>query len=167
MFSYDSLSTIADSYTPLLFIGCIISGVFRFKKNDSAASLKGLAGVLLCYLVMVLDHHFLFWASLGLDYSTHSSVAFALAYFLVHGEWRQGILRFVVAASLLAYYWLEIYQQYHSLADIVMTIIVVWPVIFCAYFLLDTFNVFRAGTGVGFGKGRAIPDDVISESGNG
>lgn len=164
MLSYDALDAIADSYTPLLFIGCMISGVFRFKNNDKLASLKGLAGVLLCYLVMVIDHRFLFWESLGLDYSTHSSVAFALAYFLVYRQWRRGILRFVVVVSLLVYYWLEIFQQYHSIEDIVSTIVVIWPMVFGVYFLLDTFSGSRFWSR--HGKGAAETDNVICESRN-
>lgn len=166
MFSYDTLGTVADSYTPLLFIGCVIRGAFRFKNNDRLVSLKGFAGVLLCYLVMLVDNHFLFWESLGLDYSTHSSVAFALAYFIVHREWRSGILRFTVVASLLAYYGLEIYQQYHSLADIVSTLVVIWPMMFGVYFLLEAFRGFRFWGGARHGKEVAETDNVISEPGN-
>lgn len=166
MLSYDALDAIADSYTPLLFIGCMISGVFRFKNNDKLASLKGLAGVLLCYLVMVIDHRFLFWESLGLDYSTHSSVAFALAYFLVYKQWRQRFLSFAVVASLSAYFWLEIFQRYHSIADIISTLVVIWPMIFGAYFLLDAFSRFRFWVGSHHEKGRSETDNVICESSN-
>ncbi len=157
MFSYDTLDTIADSYSPLLFIACVIRGAFRFKNNDRLVSLKGVAGILLCYLVMVIDNRFLFWQSLGLDYSTHSSVAFALAYFLVHRKWRSGILQLAVTASLLAYYGLEIYQQYHSLADIVSTLVVIWPMIFGAYFLLELFEGSGFGEGPVTGKGWRKP----------
>ncbi len=166
MLSYETLDTIADSYTPLLFLGCVIRGVFWFRNNERLVSLKGLVGVLLCYLVMVVDNHFLLWKSIGLDYSTHSSLAFALAYFLVHKQRVQGVLRFAVTGSLLAYYGLEIYQEYHSLADIVTTIIVVWPLILGAYFLLDSFRVFRVGARAALGNERAATDNVISESSN-
>lgn len=159
MISYESLDTIADSYTPFLFVGCLIRCISLVRSNDRFAWLKGLAGVSLCYLVMAVDNYFLLWKSIGLDYSTHSSVAFALSYFLVHNQWSQGVIRFVIPASLLAYYWLEMVQQYHSLADIVSTIFVVWPMILGAYFLVEALRGFRFGT-------RSCLGSAISESGN-
>jgi hypothetical protein len=77
-----------------------------------------LSALVIAYSFMWADNAFLWWPSVGLDYSTHSAVALALAAAI--GASSPG-LRLPVAATVLAYFLLMLHQQYHTVADIVST----------------------------------------------
>ncbi len=123
--SYELLDSIADSYNPLLFVACLIMSAYRWRQ-DKTALLRLIMGLALAYGVMFFDKKTQLWASFGWDYSTHSAVALVLVLFLIHRHLLtlQSIL---LLGSLLAYYALEMYQQYHTLADIVTTALVIGP----------------------------------------
>ena len=137
MLSYEVLDRIADSYTPILLIAFIIFSIIYYKRGDRLAGLKGLLGTLVCYLIMWLDNHLEIWPSISLDYSTHSSVAFSLVYFLIHKRDSRNPASIGIIVSLVFYYLLVLYQQYHTVLDIVSTLVVVIPLIIYIYKGID------------------------------
>ena len=133
MTSYQFWDTIADAYTPLLFLAYIVFSIIYFRDGDRSAWLKGLAGIVLAYAIMFLDKITQLWSSLSLDYSTHSAVALVLIMFLVHKRPMKSLSWIALVLSLVAYYCLEVYMAYHSVADIVSTVIVLMPLVVVIY----------------------------------
>lgn len=133
MTSYELLDTIADTYTPLLLISYLVYSIIYFRAGDRSAYLKGFCGILIAYLVLLLDHATQIWHRFGMDYSTHSSVALALIIFHIHKRRLSTPVAISIMTSLLAYYLLEVYQKYHSIADILSTITIVTPLILLGY----------------------------------
>lgn len=136
MSTYELLDTIADSYNPLLALACLVFAVIYFRAGDRLAWLKGLSGIVAAYSIMFLDKAANLWESVSLDYSTHSAVALVLIFFLVHKRSFQNLMTLVFIGSLAAYYCLEVYQNYHTVADIVSTFIVVAPVTALIYWAM-------------------------------
>ena len=136
MTTYETLDAIADSYNPILFLVYIAFSIIYFRAGDRIASIKGFLGILICYVIMFLDNALEIWNSLGLDYSAHSSVAFALVFFHIHKRKLKSLMAIGFIMSLIGYYLLELYQQYHTLLDIVSTVIVAGPIIFLIYQLV-------------------------------
>lgn len=82
---------------------------------------------------MIIDRLSAGWSRFGLDYSTHSAVALALVFYLFW-QWRTKAFHVFLAVTLLAsYYALEVYQNYHSLADIVTTVAAILPALLFIY----------------------------------
>jgi hypothetical protein len=125
MTTYEILDAIADSYIPLLFLGYIFFATVYWRHGDRLAAVKGFAGVLAAYALMFVDHVLQLWATVGLDYSTHSAVSYALIAFHVHKRAWNSAAAFSLCLSLILYYALEVYQRYHSVADIITTALVV------------------------------------------
>lgn len=133
MTQYEALDLIADTYTPVLAIASLILGYRLFHQGDRLAPLRCFLGVLACYILTFLDEFFRVWAKFSLDYSTHSAVAFAFIYFLAH-KLNPTQKEFVfLMLSLVAYYLLEIYQEYHTLLDIASTCLIIAPVFVLIY----------------------------------
>ncbi|PCK06961.1 MAG: hypothetical protein COA42_16740 [Alteromonadaceae bacterium] len=133
MTRYEILDSIADTYTPLLLIAYLSYSIFYFRAGDRTAYLKGLWGLAVAYLIMFLDNATQLWHAFNLDYSTHSSVALAFIMFHLHKRKLVTPPAIGIIGSLLAYYLLEIYQQYHSAADILSTVIIIAPLILLGY----------------------------------
>ncbi|WP_331347052.1 hypothetical protein [Cellvibrio sp. UBA7661] len=125
--SYEALDAIADTYIPLLLIVFLL-GVFGKTYRlwpDYRGPLTGFlyfAGLLvIAYGLMFFDKAVGLWPTLGLDYSTHTAVALSLVFALCNifpDRWRW------LVVSMLAYAGLMLYQQYHSLLDIISTSVV-------------------------------------------
>jgi hypothetical protein len=98
-----------------------------------------MVSLVLVYTIMFVDKHFEFWLGFGLDYSTHSALSLVLVMCL-SVMWRR--LLVLWWGSLLGYFLLMLYQQYHSVADIVSTVIVLvgllYPFFFKAYKIINT-----------------------------
>lgn len=128
MLTYEQLDFIADLYIPVIgFISLFfLVNVFRslglLKALINAALLAG--AVVYIYVLMFVDQHFLLWQSLGLDYSTHTALALVFVVFLALKGFR---LMVVSVLSMLFYAGLMVYQDYHSVLDIVSTCGVVVP----------------------------------------
>lgn len=137
MNTYELLDTIADSYNPILFICYLAYSVIYYKQGDKLAWLRGLSGIVLCYVLMAVDKTYKIWEGLGLDYSTHSAVSLVLIIFLVHKRRYTSKTTFSIISSLFAYYMLVLYQKYHTTADIISTIIVVSIFNYMAYFAIN------------------------------
>ena len=128
--TYEQLDFIADSYIPLLFIAVL--GVVA--KNGAGKGLITIGlntwpvilGVAWIYSLMFIDEKLQLWPSLGLDYSTHT----ALALVFVTALCFSGPLAFAGSIlTMLGYCLLMVYQEYHSIADIVSTALVILPVL--------------------------------------
>lgn len=126
--NYENLDTIADAYIPLL-LAIYLGGLIRILyldwpnyRRSGLTLLFGSGSLLIAYGIMFLDNATGIWPSLGMDYSTHTAVAFALIFsisllFPAKRLWLTG--------SLVAYILLMLYQRYHSLADILSTLLIV------------------------------------------
>lgn len=125
MTEYEIIDAICDSVNPILFFTALgIAGANLFKRNfKSSASVFGMlvGGLFLVYGIKYLDSLFKIWESFGGDYSTHTAFAIAASIAISAGSslgrWMAGIFVVYVIAML--------YQQYHSVLDIVTTGIVI------------------------------------------
>ncbi|MEH6345385.1 MAG: hypothetical protein V7785_09890 [Bermanella sp.] len=130
MLDYQTLDTIADSYTPLLALLCLgFLAKSAYQKDFSNVKVQGLFiiyALVVSYGIMVWDNQFNVWPALGLDYSTHTAVAFSLVaslclMFKPFVKWYMTSL----FSSLLMYGALMKYQNYHSYTDMLSTALVV------------------------------------------
>ncbi len=126
--SYEQLDAIADSYIPVLLILFLLGlgrNAYRLWPDYRASvfSLLYLLGLLIIsYGLMFFDNAVRLWPALGLDYSTHTAVALSLVFALCtlfQKQWKW------LAASMLAYAGLMLYQEYHSVLDILSTGLVI------------------------------------------
>ncbi len=130
MLDYHTLDNIADSYTPLLALLCVgFLAKSAYKKYFSRVKVQGLFviySLLVSYGIMAWDNQFTVWPALGLDYSTHTAVAFSLVASLC--LMFKPLAKWCVASlfsSLLMYGALMKYQNYHSYTDMLSTALVV------------------------------------------
>lgn len=136
--TYETLDSIADAYVPLLALLALMQAIywagFRYKVRAIAAKLAVLTCLLgLAYLLMFIEMRLELWSSASLDYSTHTAVACVLVVFLCFcnkAVWP------VVSTSLAVYVLLMLYQEYHTVADILSTALVLAVLIFPCYFLV-------------------------------
>lgn len=123
--SYQTLDAIADAYVPALaLLWLLLVLVALLARRWQAALMRvglGAATLAIAYGLMWLDGVLGAWAAAGLDYSTHAAVAFALV--SVAGAASRRLV-LPAAISLVLYAGLMLYQRYHSVADIVSTLIV-------------------------------------------
>jgi len=125
LLSYVTLDRIADAYNPILAAAWLLLVCRTFLIRGWRAGLiqtgLGIGTLLIAYGLMWLDNAFGFWPALGLDFSTHTAVAFALGATIFA---MSRPCRLAVAVSFAAYVLLVLYQQYHSIGDIVSTLLV-------------------------------------------
>ncbi len=125
--SYDQLDKIADSYIPLLlilFLGGFGRNAYLLWPNWRVPlfSFLYLIGLLvMAYGLMFFDNAVRLWPAFGLDYSTHTAVSLSLVAALIRLSPALGIWLLV---SFVGYLGLMLYQQYHSLLDILSTALV-------------------------------------------
>ncbi|MCP5207672.1 MAG: hypothetical protein H7A01_10745 [Hahellaceae bacterium] len=126
-----TLAFIADCYSPaLVLLGLILlttrvsSYGIRTGIYDSLSIVLPLAFI---YGFMFVDNDIGLWHAASLDYSTHT--AFALVWVLFTCQSSKKLLLPTII-SLVCYFILMMYLQYHSLADIVTTSMAVTPVIY-------------------------------------
>ena len=126
MLNYETLDAIADTYTPLLALlafGMVVSGLWMAQWKLSAIKSLSLVGTaFIAYGFMTLDAYFNIGSFLSLDYSTHTAVSLGLIIFLYFNARRLAIVWIV---SFILYLMLMLYQQYHTIADILVTGVVV------------------------------------------
>ena len=120
--TYRILDAVADSFNPLLALVALAIPLLQKPRNLPAAiayyvSTGAVIG--LVYLVRALDHRYLLWTSLGLDYSTHSAFAASLVV-SIGAFYRRWHVPLVCAA--IAYFSLELIMRYHGLADILTSV---------------------------------------------
>ena len=133
--TFEQWAFIADLYTPMIVIICVISMVKLEREQGMRSGLFSLSGVLLStafiYAVMFVDNTLEIWPAFNLDYSTHTAIALVfIGYFIVYTPKLRGVMVF----SIVGYALLMIHQKYHTLSDIISTTIIVMPVILlCQY----------------------------------
>ena len=119
---FQTLDNIADAYTPALLATCLLLLLQSCMQKNWPHVIKQVSllacGLGLTYTTMLLDHTFNIWPSLNMDYSTHSAIALALSVFLIYNL---PAMTLFWLSALIAYFLLMLYQQYHSLSDIVTT----------------------------------------------
>jgi hypothetical protein len=126
--NYQQLAFIADTYTPILIALTLLQ---LYKQRQSSNHFKASVIVLLSstvfiYAMMFIDQWFGIWPAMNMDYSTHTAIALVFVIYLA------GVSRFYMVAavlSLIAYCFLMLYQQYHTIADMVTTALMVSPVV--------------------------------------
>jgi len=133
---YETLDSIADSYIPFLAIVFFVGLVGRAIKSPTERKFLVrvfvfFAGLLLIsYGIMFIDNEIQIWPSLDLDYSTHTAVSLTLVIsicVLARQFWK------VVISSFVLYALLMLYQKYHTVLDIVSTVV---PLVLSALVLL-------------------------------
>ncbi|WP_431687601.1 hypothetical protein [Hahella sp. NBU794] len=133
---YEILDAIADSYNPLLgLVTLMLLGYTLWRRRWAAAgrlSLTLFGGLAIAYTVRWVDHTLDIWPALGMDYSTHSAVAIVITLSLIAAAPR---LRIPAMSGLLGYALLMLYQEYHSVADILSTALVIAPMWWCVFLL--------------------------------
>ncbi len=119
------LVVVADAYIPLLALLLLYYLYVEYKSFFNKQLI--FLGILLCvvYGLMLLDNTYSLWSRVGLDYSTHSALSCALVVCVYSIKPK---LLYTLSGSLLMYFWLMIYLQYHTVLDILSTISVI---IFC------------------------------------
>ncbi len=131
LLTYEQWDAIADAYIPLLgglSLLCLantgrISGLSKALGEAVAMGLS----VTYVYLLMWIDGVFSLWHALGLDYSTHTALAWVLVIYLSFTGTKALLFS---GLSLCLYGGLMAYQQYHSLADMLTTSLVIVPPVF-------------------------------------
>ncbi len=133
--TFEQWAFIADLYTPIIVIVCVICMVLSGCKQGLKVGLLELSGVvvstLFIYAVMFIDNTLGIWPAFNLDYSTHTAIALVfIGYFIVYTP----KLKVGMVLSLVGYAALMMHQKYHTLADIITTTICVMPIILlCQY----------------------------------
>lgn len=140
MTTFEILDIIADSYIPVLLLISLAIVVNSFKSRGIKIGFYHLslltALITLVYLFQFMDHVFSLWPYFGLDYSTHTASALAIVAFVTYTARNTTI---PVLVSFLCYLLLMLYQHYHSLADIVVTIAAIGPFMFLSFYYTRHF----------------------------
>lgn len=137
MLSYETLDVVADSYNPLLLIVSIgVIGMALYEKRwrlGLMLTLTIVVGAAVAYGFKYLDQTLYIWTWFGLDYSTHTATAVVLVVFLSMNARKIFALWM---GSLLAYFGLMLYQGYHTVGDILTTLLaVIVPVVLATWYL--------------------------------
>ena len=150
MFTYQQWDAIADTYIPFLALLCSIQLVMYFLSGTELlkafilvylkSSMLRLLCILTCvvwvYAIMFIDAHFKIWPSINisanpLDYSTHTALALVFGCYLYCATINsQRLLAYGTAASMVLYLLLMKYQNYHTFADMLTTMLVVLPPVY-------------------------------------
>lgn len=148
--TFEQWDVIADTYIPILALLCVFQLIYSLLKRshnfreDTQLHIKHTIiqfGVILCgiiwvYALMFIDGYFQIWPSITLDnhtldYSTHTALALVFCSFIFFRTVSsQRYLAWLVLTSMVLYLWLMKYQNYHTAADMLTTILVALPPIF-------------------------------------
>ena len=128
-----NLASVANVYNPLLLLTSIALAVYWGFKFKSARGLMLVTFAIVVYALMFLDNKYLFWPSVGLDYSTHTATALAMCIF-IGTTVKNFFMKTVLALSLLAYCELMVVLSYHSWMDIVSTAVPVGLILSLIYY---------------------------------
>lgn len=125
MTEYEIIDVICDSVNPILFFTALgIGGTNLFKRNfKSSVSVFGLlvGGLFLVYGMKYLDSRVRIWEYFGGDYSTHTAFAIAASVAIsVGSSWGK-----LVFGIFVVYVIAMLYQEYHSVFDIVTTSVII------------------------------------------
>jgi len=119
-----TLAIIADLYTPLLLLIWLYYWRKASRQVRQSQTRNILLGALLVYGLMLLDNALNIWPSMGIDYSTHSVLALL---FVVALSVQQKSLLWIAPLSLCVYFYLMWQLNYHSVADMLTTSLLLLP----------------------------------------
>jgi len=118
----------------LMILGLLLHSAIRQGLKKTLTHIAGLfLSVAVVYIFMFIDKALALWQGLGLDYSTHTALALVLAVFLIHMQTRLVVFSLI---STLLYWGLMVFQNYHTVLDILSTFVVVLPV--CLFILFQS-----------------------------
>ncbi|WP_061011829.1 hypothetical protein [Photobacterium leiognathi] len=128
--TYQQWALIADVYTPMIALACLISILRVMLKSSMQQGLIRLGLVILStifiYTMMFIDNILHIWPAFGLDYSTHTAIALVfVAYFIVY----KSRLMHLIVISMFSYALIMVHQHYHTVADILTTTVFILPVL--------------------------------------
>ncbi len=133
--NYHQLDTIADAYIPAL---AVVSVLIIFRETiveGFSKSRTNIAILLSCsvfaYGLMFLDRWIKFWSAMGLDFSTHTAIAWVFVVFLfdrTKTTKKINVSQAFVVLSMGAYIVLMLYQKYHTGLDVFSTSMVIVPI---------------------------------------
>ena len=133
---YEILDVIADSYIPVLagiFLLKCVTLIFRGGWGSVTGGIKVLFGLLIVsYGFMALDQYFRVFERFSLDYSTHTAVAFS-GVVAIYALSRRVL--YLLLISYLSYVFLMLYQQYHTLEDILATLVLIVPFFYLCFYV--------------------------------
>jgi len=107
------VATLTELFNPVVVALALLTVAGR---RAWGVGLRGVLSVLLVYAVLALDRRFGWYASAGLDYSTHTAFFVAVAGMPVALSWRWLL---VLLPMLVAYAALMAHLGYHAPADVV------------------------------------------------
>ncbi|WP_019613114.1 hypothetical protein [Psychromonas ossibalaenae] len=120
-------SLTADLYTPLL----VLAYLYYWKKETQVKRrlriIVLLLSLTLVYGLMLLDNSLKIWPALAMDYSTHSALALV---FVIDISMKNKKMLLFAPLSLFIYFYLMWFLDYHSVADMLTTSMVLLPVLF-------------------------------------
>lgn len=124
-----TLALVADSYLPLLGLACL-GGLLKTLSQQGWSQAGPALGLLLAgpgvaFGLGALDQLMGLWPAMALDYSTHMALALVLTLYLVRGAsrpWR-GFWLVLLPLLLIGYGLLMLLLDYHSLADMLTTVV--------------------------------------------
>ncbi len=115
------LALLADLYTPLFFLQSLwLAYQSNQLRSFAYFALVSCAGI---YTLYALDLWLQIWPKWGMDFSTHSAI-------IVPSLWlisQHRRLNLIYSLLALSYFYLMIELQYHTLVDIVSTLLFVTP----------------------------------------
>lgn len=135
MLTYEQLDVIADAYIPILIITSMLVlavRVFKFgflRKLTEISSI--IVAVCIVYGCMWIDNTFNIWPVFDLDYSTHTALALV---FVVYLSSKSKTFFVWSALSFIVYVLLMLYQNYHTVADIASTAVVLLPMFWLLFY---------------------------------
>jgi hypothetical protein len=123
--TYEQWDAVADSVNPIMAIATLVLP-FVVRSDCRGGRIAFYAAAVLSMVFMYalgwVDQNLHIWDRVGLDYSTHSGFAAVL----IVSIWLWVRSAGVTAAAIgLAYCALMLYQRYHTIADIVSTVVVI------------------------------------------
>ncbi|MGI9273680.1 MAG: hypothetical protein ACR2PT_02320 [Endozoicomonas sp.] len=130
MLTYQELDLIADAYIPILtLIFLFLLGKSMLQtgiRSQAAVAGSVFRSVIVVYALNGLDNSFNIWTLAGTNYSTHTAMALVFVVFLARRNATASLLSIL---SMLLYAALMVYQEYHSIGDILSTTLVVVPLV--------------------------------------
>jgi hypothetical protein len=134
--SYEQLDRIADSHNPFFgiiwLLLCIVPLLHRQWARAAGRFGIGVGALIVAYGLMWLDSVTGLWSRIGLEYSTHTAVAVALASAIFASSRGIGIAAYVLLGLYIS---LMLYQRYHTVPDIASTAVAVGgPVFLLVYY---------------------------------
>ena len=123
--SYEALDTLADTYIPVIGVMALVllyQSVVQKIAHLKSASLYFFVTISIVYTIKLIDDNYHVWHQLELDYSTHTALSVSLICFILKLSKKYSI---GLLGSLLGYFSLMHYQQYHTLYDMLTTLMAI------------------------------------------